>query len=64
MDTKTLEELLTTEEAAFYLKCSEEHMARMRMQKRGPRFFKHGRIIRYTKTDLANWLAAGVVEAA
>ncbi len=64
MDFKALDELLTTEEAASFLKCSEEHVARMRMQKRGPRYYKHGKIVRYSKADLCAWLASGAVEAA
>lgn len=53
---------LTPEEAADYLKVTEQKLADLRYLKEGPRFRKVGRLIRYTHADLDAWLDAGTVQ--
>ncbi|MBN7483814.1 helix-turn-helix domain-containing protein [Mycobacteroides abscessus] len=53
---------LTPEEAADYLKVTEQKLADLRYLKEGPRFRKVGRLIRYTREDLDAWMDAGTVE--
>ncbi|QSM94348.1 helix-turn-helix domain-containing protein [Mycobacteroides abscessus subsp. abscessus] len=53
---------LTPEEAATYLKVTEQKLADLRYLREGPRFRKIGRLIRYTFADLDSWLDAGTVE--
>lgn len=53
---------LTPEEAATYLKVTEQKLADLRYLKEGPRFRKVGRLIRYSHADLDSWLDAGTVE--
>ncbi|MES2255535.1 MAG: helix-turn-helix domain-containing protein [Pseudomonadota bacterium] len=49
---------LTTKEAAYFLKLAALTLVKMRMQKRGPKFRKHGRYIRYHIVDLEEWSAS------
>lgn len=53
---------LTPEEAADYLKVTEQKLADLRYLKEGPRFRKVGRLIRYSHADLDSWLDQGTVE--
>ncbi|KRQ26413.1 hypothetical protein AOT83_19075 [Mycobacteroides sp. H001] len=53
---------LTPEEAADYLKVTEQKLADLRYLREGPRFRKVGRLIRYTHADLDSWLDQGTVE--
>jgi Helix-turn-helix domain len=51
-------ELLTTPEAARFLKLSESFLAKARVRGGGPRYRKLFRSVRYSKTDLLLWLKA------
>lgn len=53
---------LTPEEAAEYLKVTEQKLADLRYLKEGPRFRRIGRLIRYSHADLDSWLDQGTVE--
>ncbi|MBB4853542.1 hypothetical protein HNP40_000908 [Mycobacteroides chelonae] len=53
---------LTPEDAAIYLKVTEQKLADLRYLKEGPRFRRVGRLIRYTHADLDSWLDAGTVQ--
>ncbi|SHO82307.1 helix-turn-helix domain-containing protein [Mycobacteroides abscessus] len=53
---------LTPEEAADYLKVTEQKLADLRYLREGPRFRKVGRLIRYTHADLDAWLDQGTVQ--
>lgn len=46
----------TEVEAADYLQTSKKTLANWRSLNRGPRYCKAGRLVRYYKTDLDNWL--------
>ena len=48
--------LLTTDEAAEYLRVSVSFLMKKRLQGDGPRFRKIGRSVRYTETDLEAYL--------
>ncbi len=50
--------LLTTPEAAEYLKFTAGWLAKLRHFGGGPRFFRLGRKIRYTQDALDDWLDA------
>lgn len=47
---------LVPKEAAKYLRIRPQTLAKMRMQKRGPRYRKDGRVIRYHIRALDAWL--------
>jgi hypothetical protein len=47
-----MSELLTTAEAASWLKCSVAALKKWRFQERGPAFLRIGRMIRYHRHDL------------
>jgi len=49
-------ELLTSREAAQFLRLSESSLAKARMRGDGPRYRKFFRAVRYTKSDLETWL--------
>ena len=51
-------ELLTTEEAARFLRVSVSFLSKARVRGDGPRYRKLSRSVRYTKTDLLLWLKA------
>ncbi len=54
-----MDEVLTTSEAAEYLKCSEQHLEASRVRGDGPPFTRVGsRIIRYRKSAILAWMAA------
>lgn len=44
--------------AAVYLGCSQASMRLKRRLKNGPRYYRVGRLIRYRKRDLDEWIAA------
>ena len=53
-------ELLLTEQAAQYLKLSPSTLAKLRLSGNGPQFLRlAGRSIRYRRSDLDAWAAAG-----
>ena len=57
LDTTTVDfELLTSKEAASFLRVSESWLAKARMRAEGPPFTRIGRSIRYGKATLLRWL--------
>jgi excisionase family DNA binding protein len=48
--------LLTPKEAALLLKTSLSFLAKARMSGEGPPFTKIGRSVRYSETDLLQWM--------
>jgi excisionase family DNA binding protein len=48
--------LLTPKEAALLLKASLSFLAKARMSGDGPPFTKIGRSVRYSETDLLQWM--------
>jgi hypothetical protein len=55
---KTEVELLTSREAAAFLKMSESFLAKARMRGDGPRYRKLSRSVRYDRADLVFWVKA------
>lgn len=53
-----MDELLTTKEAAEYLKCGESTLRLYRKQGTGPSYVQVGSLIRYLASDLKAWLSA------
>lgn len=56
--SRELSELLTAEEAAKLLKVAPGTLGNWRTAGRGPRFTRAGRRIRYSKNELAAYVAA------
>ena len=52
----TRNELLSTKEAARYLRLSHRTLERYRVTGEGPRYLKVGRRVFYRRTDLDAWL--------
>ena len=50
-------ELLTTREAAGYLRLAVTTLEHWRLEGRGPVFQKMGRQVRYRRADVDRWLA-------
>ena len=50
------EQLLTTREAAAFLRVSASFLMKSRLRGDGPRYRKIGRCVRYTEADLAAYL--------
>ncbi len=46
---------LTTKEAAFYLGLKPQTLIKMRMERRGPKYRKHGRHVFYHIDELDEW---------
>jgi hypothetical protein len=46
-----------TKQAAFYLTLSPRTLEKMRQRGHGPRYRKHGGVVRYHVDDLAEWSA-------
>lgn len=57
-------EFCSAAEAAAYLGFSPTTLEKWRAASTGPRFYRHGRRIRYTYADLTLWLNAYPVETA
>ena len=49
-------ELLTTREAAGYLRLSQSTLNHWRLEGRGPGFTRFGRQVRYRRADIDRWL--------
>ncbi|NWG14074.1 MAG: helix-turn-helix domain-containing protein [Acidobacteria bacterium] len=49
-------QLLTEKEAAERLRCTVAAMRRWRRERRGPRFARLGRLIRYSEADLSRFV--------
>jgi excisionase family DNA binding protein len=58
----TDDELLTTYEAADYLKLPAAQLKQLRYRGVGPAYSRLGRHVRYVRTDLQRWISAGRVE--
>jgi excisionase family DNA binding protein len=58
----TDDELLTTDEAADYLKLPPAQLKQMRYRGVGPAYSHLGRHVRYAASDLQRWVNAGRVE--
>ena len=57
MAARTLtEDLLTSKEAALYLRMSVSWLAKARMRGDGPQYIKVGTSVRYTQTALLHWM--------
>ena len=54
------EKLMTPEQAAERLTVSPKTLARWRWAGHGPRFFKIGRLVRYSESDVQAFITAGV----
>ncbi len=50
------ERLLTSREAATFLRVSESWLAKARVNAIGPAFIRVGRSIRYRESDLLQWM--------
>ena len=57
---KPAQEVMTTQEAAEYLRCSTQHLEITRHKGGGPKYCKFARIVRYRKADLDEYLAERV----
>jgi excisionase family DNA binding protein len=55
--------MLTTSEAAGYLRLSKRTLERIRVSGLGPKFVKYGRTVRYRQCDLDQWIASRVVRS-
>jgi excisionase family DNA binding protein len=53
--------LLTTAEAAEFVRLSQANLEKMRVYGGGPGFVRLGRAVRYRIADLEAWIAAGLV---
>ena len=53
------EPLFKPDEAGEYVGFTSNWLAKLRIYGGGPRFIKLGRKIRYTRSDLDAWIAAG-----
>lgn len=51
-------EVMTTPEAADYLRLGKNTLEKMRLTGAGPHFLKLGRAVRYTRASLDAWLGA------
>ena len=49
-------ENLTIVEAAAYIGCSPASLRAWKAQSRGPRYFRAGRLVRYRREDLDEWI--------
>lgn len=49
--------MLNTKEAAAVIGCAPITLAKLRCSGGGPTFLKIGRSVRYSRTDLDDWLA-------
>lgn len=53
---------MSEREAAAYLGLAAQTLRGWRVQKRGPKYHKHGRSVRYARADLDTWLKGSEVE--
>lgn len=54
---------LTTEQTAKYLQCSTQRIEIWRHHGEGPPYIKLGRMVRYRKSDLDEWIESHKVDA-
>jgi excisionase family DNA binding protein len=55
--------MLTSHEAAGYLRLSQRTLERLRVSGQGPKFVKCGRSVRYQRSALEEWIASRVVRS-
>lgn len=55
-------DLMTTDEAAAFLRCSVSFLNQARLTGNGPPFVKMGRRVVYTRTDLEAFIAKRTVQ--
>lgn len=60
MNKAVIDDLLTTKEAALFLKVSSSWLAKARISGDGPRFIKFGRAVRYSLRALEEFKRAHV----
>ncbi len=51
-----MEKLLSTGDAAKVLNCQPQTLNRWRHEGKGPRYFKVGRLVRYSEDELKQWV--------
>ena len=56
-------DILTTPEAAQYVRLGKPTLERFRLTGNGPQFCKLGGAVRYRRTDLDDWLASRLVRS-
>ncbi len=56
--------LMEPREAAEYIKTKQEHLAQLRWQGKGPAYVKIGRLVRYRKSAVDEWLGSNTVTRA
>lgn len=54
--------MLTTKEAAEFLRLKPATMENWRVNGKGPKYYKPSGIVFYSKEDLIDWLKSGIVE--
>ena len=54
-------DLFDTPAAAAHLQLSRQYLEKLRLTGGGPAYAKLGRVVRYRRADLDNWLAAQVI---
>ncbi len=52
---------MTPRETAAHIGCNATWLAQLRMHKRGPKFVKFGRFVRYRRRDVDAWLESNKV---
>lgn len=57
-------ELINTRDAARYMGCSESLLTKLRVMNKGPRYFKRGGRVFYTKSDIDEYDKGCYVETA
>ena len=57
-DAKRGSPFLTTDQAAHYIGLAKQTLEKMRRERRGPPYRKHGRYVRYHIADLDAWSEA------
>ena len=60
--TESTDEFLTTAETAALLKRSVKTLEYWRVMRRGPRFYKQNRGVRYLKSEVLNWATRQAVD--
>ncbi len=55
-----VEKLLSTEEAAHFLNCQPQTLNRWRYERKGPTYVKVGRLVRYSESQLKEWISENV----
>lgn len=59
--TVTDDQLLTAEELSALIRVKPDTLERWRMRKQGPPYIKLGKLVRYSRSDVAKWVQSGRV---